>query len=349
MSLINIMKGTVSFPNLFDGEIELNRVAFTIFGFEVHWYALIIGLGIILAEFYCEKRGVKYGLTDDDVFDVAFIGGIAGFIGARAYYCIFWNLNPDNPWKFTLWTAITGIHKGGLAIYGGVIAGVLMAIFICKRKKVAVLPMMDMGGTGFLIGQAIGRWGNFVNIEAFGAPTAGNLPWGMGGSGPEITPVLEEAGEGALVHPCFLYESLWCGLGILVIHFILSRIQTFDGELFLYYVIWYGTGRGFIEGLRTDSLYIGPLKVSQLLAFTSAVFCIILLVYFKIKVKNSPDYIRWKDTEICKKRTEAYNKSIITDKETSKALKAMRKFAKVSKKDEIAPSILGDDDIDEKN
>lgn len=349
MYLLNVVKDTVSFPNLFDGEIELSRVAFTIFGFEVHWYALIIGIGLILAEFYCERRGVKYGLTDDDVFDVAFIGGIAGFIGARAYYCIFWNLNPDNTWKFTLWTAITGIHKGGLAIYGGIIAGVLTAILICKHKKVAILPMLDMGGTGFLIGQAIGRWGNFVNIEAFGAPTAGNLPWGMSGTGSEITPVLEAAGEGALVHPCFLYESLWCGLGILVIHFILSKIQTFDGELFLYYVIWYGTGRGFIESLRTDSLYIGPFKVSQLLAFSSALFCIILLIYFKHKVKKTPNYVRWKDTDECKKRIEDYNNTVKTEKETNKAIKAMKKFIKNSKKDEIAPSILGDEDIDEKN
>lgn len=345
MNLFNL-NASVSFPNLFDGEIELNRVAFTIFGFDVHWYALIIGLGILLAEFYCEKRGKKYGLTDDDIFDVALYGGIAGFIGARAYYCIFWNLNPETPWKFTLWTAITGIHRGGLAIYGGIIAGVLMAILVCKIKKVAVLPMMDMGGTGFLIGQAIGRWGNFVNQEAFGAPTAGNLPWGMSGTGAEISSVIAEAGEGALVHPCFLYESLWCGLGILVIHFLLSRIQTFDGELFLYYIIWYGTGRGFIEGLRTDSLYIGPLKVSQLLGFASAIFCLILLVYFKIRVKKSEGYVRWKDTEICKERMKKYYRGVAIEKEAEKAYKAMKKAKKQAKTEKIAPSILGDDDND---
>ncbi len=348
MILQKLTEASVSFPNLFDGEIELNRVAFTVFGFEIHWYAIIIGVGLLLAEFYCSKRGVKYGLTDDDVFDVAFFGAIFGFIGARAYYCIFYNLNPENSYKFTLWSAITDIHKGGLAIYGGIIVGVLTAVIICKLRKVSILSMMDMGGTGFLIGQAIGRWGNFVNIEAFGAPTAGNLPWGMSGTGEEISRVLAEAGEGALVHPCFLYESLWCGLGILVIHFLLSKIQTFDGELFLYYVIWYGTGRGFIEGLRTDSLYLGPIKISQLIGFASAIFCLILLVYLKVRVKNSESYVRWKDTEVCKERMEKYYHTLKVEKEAEKAYKAMKKAKKLEKTEQVAPSILGDEDNDEK-
>jgi len=346
MNYLKLLKESIEFPNLFSGEIEINRVAFTIFGFDVYWYAILIGLGIILAEIYCSKRGKKYGLTEDDVFDVALIGGIAGFIGARAYYCIFWNLNPENEYKFTLWTAITEIHNGGLAIYGGIIAGVIMAIIICKIKKISALTIMDMGGTGFLIGQGIGRWGNFINQEAFGAPTAGNLPWGMTGTTislyPEVIAAQEAlpAGEYALVHPCFLYESLWCGLGLLLIHFVLSRIQTFDGELFLYYVMWYGTGRGFIEGLRTDSLYLGPLKVSQLFGFASALFCLILLIYIKVRVKKSKTYVRWKDTEACQKRIEKYYFSLKVEEETEKAHKAMKKN---SKNDEIAPSILGDD------
>ena len=341
MNLTNLLKDSVSFPNLFEGEIELNRVAFKLFNFDIHWYALIILFGLFIAELYCEKCGKKYGLTDSDVFDVAFWGAVFGFIGARAYYCIFWNLNPENESKFTLWSAITRIHDGGLAIYGGIIFGVLTAVLICKKRKISIFAMMDMGGCGFLIGQSIGRWGNFVNIEAFGAPTAGNLPWGMSGTGPEITAVLSEAGQGALVHPCFLYESLWCALGLALIHFVLSKIQTFDGELFLYYVIWYGTGRGLIEGLRTDSLYLGPLKISQLIGFASAIFCIILLVYFKLSIKKSTTYVRWKDTEICKERMEKYYKNVKTEAETEKAYKAMKKAKKEFK--EIAPSILGDD------
>lgn len=252
-------------------------------------------------------------MTGDDVFDVALFGGLAGFLGARIYYCVFWNLNPANTEKFTLWSMLTEIHKGGLAIYGGIIGGVIVGLLVCRLRKAPLLPMMDMGGTGFLIGQAIGRWGNFVNQEAFGAPTAGDLPWGMTGSViaryPEVIAAQEELGTSgyALVHPCFLYESLWCGLGILLIHFVLSRVQTFDGELFLYYVIWYGTGRGFIEGLRTDSLYLGPLRVSQLLGFASAAFCLILLVFLKIKTARNKSYVRYKDTDEWKKKSRITN------------------------------------------
>ncbi len=336
---------TIEFPNLFSGEIRISRVAFSIFGFNIYWYAILIAAGLLLAVAYCTKRGKKYGLTGDDIFDVALFGGIAGFIGARAYYCIFWNLNPANENKFTLWTAITDIHKGGLAIYGGIIAGVLVGVLVAKIRKTPILPLMDMGGTGFLIGQAIGRWGNFVNQEAFGAPTAGDLPWGMTGSVisryPEVIAAQEELGTAgyALVHPCFLYESLWCGLGILLIHFVLSKIQTFDGELFLYYVIWYGTGRGFIEGLRTDSLYIGPLRVSQLLGFASALFCLILLIFLKIKVKKNPSYVRWKDTEEWEKKRKDYEFQIQLEAETEKAYKALKKAGKA---EETAPSIFDD-------
>ncbi len=338
MNFFNTLAEYVEFPNLISGEIPINRVAFTIFDFNVYWYAIIIAAGLLLAVLYCSLRGKKYGFTSDDITDIALIGGLCGFAGARAYYCIFWNLNPANTYKFTLWTAISEIHMGGLAIYGGIIAGVIAGVLVCRHKKISMLTAMDLGGCGFLIGQAIGRWGNFVNQEAYGAEAAGDYLFGMTGSH-----IALEMGEGVLVHPCFLYESLWCGLGLLVIHFILSRIQTFDGELFLYYVIWYGTGRGFIESLRTDSLYIGSLRVSQLLGFASAIFCLILVVYIKIKVKNSDSYVRWKDTDTAKERTEKYYKSIIAEKETAKAYKAMKAVRKNGKEEEIAPSILGDD------
>ncbi|MCM1417448.1 MAG: prolipoprotein diacylglyceryl transferase [Bacteroides sp.] len=343
---------TIEFPNLFSGEIQIDRAAFSVFGFNIYWYAIIIAAGIFLAVLYCSKRGKKYGVTGDEVFDVALYGGIAGFVGARAYYCIFWNLNPANEEKFTFWSALTEIHKGGLAIYGGIIAGVIVGVLVCKVKKAPILPMMDVGGTGFLIGQAIGRWGNFVNQEAFGAPTAGDLPWGMTGSViaryPEVIAAQEELGTSgyALVHPCFLYESLWCGLGIILIHFVLSRIQTFDGELFLYYVIWYGAGRGLIEGLRTDSLYIGPLRVSQLLGFASAAFCLILLFYFKGKVKKDAGYQLQRDTEERKRRIAEYELNIKLEKETQKAYKALKKAGKA---EEIAPSIFGDEERNKKD
>lgn len=338
MNNLNLLAETVEFPNLFSGEIPINRAAFSVFGFNVYWYAIIIAAGLLLAVLYCSKRAKKYGFTSDDITDIALIGGLCGFVGARAYYCIFWNLNPENTYKFTLWTAISEIHMGGLAIYGGIIAGVIGGILVCKYKKISMLTAMDLGGTGFLIGQAIGRWGNFVNQEAYGAATSPDYLFGMTGSH-----IASEMGSGVLVHPCFLYESLWCALGLAVIHFILSKIQTFDGELFLYYVIWYGTGRGFIEGLRTDSLYIGPLRVSQLLGFASALFCLILLIYIKVRVSKSKNYVRWKDTDKAKNRIEKYHMDLKLEAETANAYKAMKKAASASKKEEIAPSILGDD------
>ncbi len=338
MNYINLLSESVEFPNLFSGEIPINRVAFSVFGFNIYWYAIIIAAGLLLAVLYCSLRGKKYGFTSDDITDIALIGGLCGFAGARAYYCIFWNLNPENTYKFTLWTAISEIHMGGLAIYGGIIAGVIGGILVCRHKKISMLTAMDLGGTGFLIGQAIGRWGNFVNQEAYGAATPDNYLLGMTGSH-----IQSEMGSGVLVHPCFLYESLWCALGLVFIHFILSRIQTFDGELFLYYVIWYGTGRGFIEGLRTDSLYIGPLRVSQLLGFASALFCLILVIYLKIRVSKSENYVRWKDTEAAKTRMEKYYTAVKLEAETSKAYKAMKNAVKNNKNEEIAPSILGDD------
>ena len=335
------------FPNLFSGEIDTNRVAFEIFGFQVFWYAIIIAAGLVLAVVYCTIRGKKFGLTSDDIFDVALYGGIAGFLGARIFYVIFWNLNPENTFKYDFITTFTTIHDGGLAIYGGIICGSAVGILTTKIRKAPILPLCDMGGCGFLIGQAVGRWGNFINQEAYGAPTAGSLPWGMTGNIIEADPVVIAAqnalpaGQYALVHPCFLYESLWCFLGLTFIHCVVSRLQTFDGEQFLWYIIWYGSGRGFIEGLRTDSLYIGDtgIRVSQLIGYSTAIFCLILLVYFKIKVHRSKTYVRYKDTEACKERMAAFCRDIKNEKETEKALKA---FRKAEKEQAYAPSIFDD-------
>ena len=205
-------------------------------------------------------------------------------------------------------------------------------------KKISFCALGDCCTPGIILAQAIGRWGNFVNQEAYGAATSSDFLFGMTGSH-----IATEMGKDVLVHPCFLYESLWCITGLLIIHFILSKIQTFDGELFLYYVIWYGTGRGFIEALRTDSLYAGPLKVSQLIGFASALFCLILVIYLKIRVKNSETYVRWKDSEKAKLRMENYYKTAKIDEETAKAHKAMKKARKSNRSEEIAPSILGDD------
>lgn len=345
---MHLLKESIEFPNLFSGDIEISRVAFRLFGIDINWYGIIIAVGVVLGFLYAMKRSKKVGLISDVVFDIAFIAIIAGFIGARAYYCLFYNLmNPNAENKYTLITVFTKIHDGGLAIYGGIIFGVVTALITCKVKKSPFLPLLDIAAPAILIGQSIGRWGNFVNQECYGAPTAGDLPWGMTGTKIALDPVVIEAmGASAektdiLVHPCFLYESLWCIVGFLLLHFIANKIRSFDGELFLYFALWYGSGRAWIEALRTDSLYAGSLKISQVIAITSAVLALIMIVYFRISAKKEqkPLYV---NTDISRKRLEDYENKLKLDKEKAEAKRAMRE-AKKQALEKTAPSILGDD------
>ena len=349
---MQLLKESIEFPNLFSGDIEISRVAFNLFGIDIYWYGIIIAIGVVLAFAYAMKAAKKFGLIADNVFDTAFIAVIAGFIGARAYYCIFYNLmNPESENKYNIITMFTKIHDGGLAIYGGVIVGVITALIVCRIKKSPLLPLLDLAAPSFLIGQAVGRWGNFINQECYGAPTAGNLPWGMAGTTIALDPIVIEAQKGSadpvLVHPCFLYESLWCAVGLLLIHFVGKRIRKFDGEVFLYYVLWYGAGRGWIEGLRTDSLYAGSVKVSQVVAITSAVLALIMIVYFRIAAAKS-EKLLYADMELSKERLEEFAKKQILEKENAAAKKAMREAEKVQKAAK-APSILGDEDESDDN
>ena len=351
---MQLLKESIEFPNLFSGDIEVSRVAFTVFGIDIYWYGILIAIGVILAFAYAMKASKKFGLIADNVFDTAFIAVIAGFIGARAYYCIFYNLmNPEAENKYNIITLFTKIHDGGLAIYGGVIVGVITALIVCRIKKSPLLPLLDVAAPAFLIGQAIGRWGNFINQECYGAPTAGELPWGMTGTTIALDPVVIEAGSNnttnipVLVHPCFLYESLWCVVGLLLIHFVGRRVRKFDGEVFLYYVLWYGAGRGWIEGLRTDSLYAGSLKVSQVIAIASAVLAIIMIVYFRIAAAKSEKPL-YADTELSKERLEEFDKKQVLEKENAAAKKAMKEAEKVQNAAK-APSILGDGNDSDKN
>ena len=343
---MHLLKESIEFPNLFSGDIEINRVAFTVFGIDIYWYGILIAIGVVLAFIYAMKTSKRFGLIADNVFDTAFIAVIAGFIGARAYYCIFYNLmNPEAENKYNIITMFTKIHDGGLAIYGGVIIGVVTALIVCRIKKSPLLPLLDVAAPAFLIGQAIGRCGNFINQECFGAPTAGDLPWGMTGTAIALDPVVIEAQKGnitpVLVHPCFLYESLWCAVGLLLIHFVGRRVRKFDGEVFLFYVLWYGAGRGWIEGLRTDSLYAGSLKVSQVIAIASAVLALIMIVYFRIAAAKSGKAL-YADTEPSKERLEEFAKKQVLEKENAAAKKAMREAEKI-RNEAKAPSILGDD------
>ena len=261
----------VQFPSL-GITLEVNPVAFTIGDFSVQWYGVIIAAGFLLAFLYAMVSCRKFNVNKDKLIDAVIGGLIGGIVGARLYYVLFYPGDKyinDPLSAFYIW-------EGGLGIYGGIIGGVLCGALIAKIRKLKVPVVLDLAALGFLIGQGIGRWGNFVNQEAFGSAT--DLPWGM------ISEKTQAVVSGP-VHPCFLYESLWCLLGFVLLHIFSRKFRRYDGQTFLLYMIWYGIGRFFIEGLRTDSL-ITPffdIRVSQLVAAATVLAGIILLIVFRKK------------------------------------------------------------------
>ena len=280
---------TVSFPGL-GLDFEVNRVAFSIGDLPVYWYGILIALGFILAILYVSRRAREFGVDADRMLDVILGGAIGGIVGARAYYVILqWDYYGQNL------SQIFNTRSGGMAIYGGLIGGVLIGLLMCKIRRVKFMPALDLVVGGFLIGQGIGRWGNFVNIEAFGANTS--LPWGMSSSvitdyltqhEAELEAIGMDIDPNMPVHPTFLYESLWCLLGFAFIAWY-TRRRKFDGELTLLYMMWYGAGRAVIEGLRTDSLMIPgtSLRASQVLAAAMAVVAAIIRIVKTSKVKKA--------------------------------------------------------------
>lgn len=315
----------VEFPNLFGGTAINYYRGFNLFGVNIYWYGVIIAVGVVLAYLYAMRRAAKdFGLVKDRVFDVVFAAIIGGFVCARIYFCVFTELK--NPGTYTFVTVFTGIRDGGLAIYGGVIGAFIVGFIFCKIRKVNFFAMADLASLGFLIGQTIGRWGNFVNQEAYGEVCDPNWVFGMSGS-----KIATEVEAGALVHPCFLYESVWCLLGFVLLHFYSKKLRTFDGEITLMYISWYGLGRFFIEGLRTDSLYAGNFRISQIVAGASFVVGLILFIVFKIVTakKGIPLYVNTDGSK------ELIAKDAAADEE--------RKRKKIAKKEKAAPSILGDD------
>ena len=250
---------------------------FTIFGFEIYFYGLIIGLGFVLAGLYMLKRRDAYNLSSDNVIDIFLCAIIGGIVGARLYYVLFNFHDYFGPGK---WGNIFRVRDGGLAVYGGIILGCIAAALYGKIKKLNLALIMDAAGGAIPLGQAIGRWGNFFNREAFGYETT--LPWKMG--------LTDSSGVTIYVHPTFLYESLWNLAGFILLHIISKRRKRFNGQIFLLYILWYGLGRVWIEGLRTDSLYIGGsgIRVSQALAAACIVAAAALLVVLGIRSKNKP-------------------------------------------------------------
>lgn len=290
------MEQIVSFPGLGIGEFTLNRVAFSLFGKPIYWYGVIIAVGFLLAITYAIKRSREFGLDADRVLDVIMGGAIGGVIGARIYYVVFsWADYKDNLVDvFKIW-------EGGIAIYGGIIGGFLVGALMCKWRKVRLLPMADLVTASFLLGQGIGRWGNFVNVEAFGEVTAGPLRM----CSPSAANYLLNQGlidnataqqilEGTLgVQPTFFYESVWCLLGFLVLAWFTKK-RRYDGQMTLLYAAWYGAERAIVEGMRTDSLMWGSVRVSQALAAFLTVVSVAALLYFHFKIKkaNDSEYMR---------------------------------------------------------
>lgn len=286
------MTDILSFPGL-GLEITLNRVAFTIAGIDVYWYALLIATGYALAMFFMFKTYKEFGLDADRVIDVILVTTFAGIIGARAYYvALEWDRYKNDL------SQILNFRNGGLAIYGALIFGLIAAFFVARWRKVKFLPLIDMLFGGVFIGQALGRWGNFVNMEAFGTNTT--LPWGMTSetiksyiASHSITQMGSVMDPALPVHPTFLYESLWCAVGFFVYLYLLKK-RRFDGEMFLFYTAWYGFGRMLIEGMRTDSLWLGPVRASQVLAGLLFVGATVawFLIKKKIREKDDPEYLK---------------------------------------------------------
>lgn len=243
----------ISFPFL--GDWSINPPAYiTVFGRNIYLYGILIALGFVLAILYCARRAPEFGITADSFYDLMIWLIPLSILGARLYYVVF-----QADYYLQHPKEILAVWEGGLAIYGGIIAGVLTAFVFCRVRKLSFPAMLDVMSFGVLIGQALGRWGNFFNREAFGAET--DIFCRMGLTAPDGTQIF--------VHPTFLYESLWnlCGL-IFLIRFTKKGKRRYDGQCILLYFLWYGLGRSWIEGLRTDSLYLGNtgIRVSQLLS-----------------------------------------------------------------------------------
>lgn len=265
------MINNISFPSL-GLNMTINRTAFTVFGKDIYWYALIIVLGFLLGLIFVMSTAKKYNVDTDYLYDIAIGGLIFGILGARIYYVIFDpSVMQENPLNFFK------IWEGGIAIYGGLIGAALFAFFYCRYKKLNTLKIFDVCAPGLLIGQCIGRWGNFVNAEVYGKETSFFLGMSINGSAP--------------VHPLFLYESLWNLLGLLFLIY-LRRRKTYDGQIFFTYLLWYSFGRLWLEGMRQsqyilwlippDSSYFPfSVGISQLVAFIGIFSSVIILIYLR--------------------------------------------------------------------
>ncbi|MBE6774842.1 MAG: prolipoprotein diacylglyceryl transferase [Ruminococcaceae bacterium] len=311
-----------------DAEFTVSKVldlGFT----QVRWYGAIIAFGFLLAVLLGGRIAHLWKINLDKMIDVLIFGTVGGIIGARAYYVAFeWDYYSQHL------SEIYKIWEGGLAIYGGIIGGLLAAYVVCRAEKINFYNLLDMGGISLLVGQGIGRWGNYANQEAFGAFTYKNF--GMMSDtvaayiqrpdvavqyGLENVENIPQyiADNNLYVHPTFFYESVWCLLGVLVLYIVMKKYRKFSGEMFLIYGIWYGLERAVVEGLRSDSLYIGNtgLRVSQVLSVVIVAVCGTLLVTKLIKYGKTPHEVEGTDYI-----------AVSNDKEYNRITKALDKRAK---------------------
>ena len=287
-----MIRSDITFPGL--GLTVDPPRGFEIGGFTIYFYGVIIALGLVLAVVYAMRRSKQFGLKNDDLLDgILWIVPLA-IVCARAYYVFSeWDKYADNLGN------IINLRNGGLAIYGGVIGAAVGVVVFAKFKKVSLRAVLDLVALGFLIGQCVGRWGNFMNREAFGSYSDGFLAMRIPESYLHISADASEAFlaqveqmktaaiEGGYagyiqVHPTFLYESVWNFVGFIGLHF-LSKKRSYDGQIALGYVAWYGLGRALIEGLRMDSLYWGPFRASQLLAAVTCIAAVVVLLLMNLR------------------------------------------------------------------
>lgn len=274
----------ISFPGLFgDWQFTASSAALHIGSRSIYWYGILITLGLVLALALCMRQKEKYGISEDNLLDGVLWGIPCGILGARIYYVLFYLDNFKNSDGSFSWSKAIAIWDGGLAIYGTVIIVVIIALCLSRRKGekgFKFFAMTDLVVIGLFVGQLVGRWGNFMNREAHGAVTDTFLKMGL----------QDVSGVVTYYHPTFLYESVWNLVGFIGLHFF-SKKRKFDGEVFLAYVAWYGLGRVWIEGLRTDSLYLFStgIRVSQLVAAVSFLAAGGVLAWVLIKKKPTPD------------------------------------------------------------
>lgn len=335
------------FPGL-GWEIPISRVAVSIGSLEIYWYGVIIAVGFGLGLWVYLSHNRSCGIHPDEGLDIILWSMLGAIVGARAYYVAFqWDHYKDNLKE------IFNLRGGGLAIYGGIIGALIVAFIVCRSKKLPMLPVADAAFPGVMLGQAIGRWGNFFNMEAFGTNTT--LPWGM--TSDTISNYLSRHQAALLaqgvvvdpampVHPTFLYESLWNLIGVAVLLLWLFPRRSYDGQITLGYTAWYGLGRFFVEGLRTDSLMWGSVRVSQALGgvlfVVAAGLMLVIFLWSRkpmtleyIEGEKKPRFVlrRYVDTEESRQRMAMLDRKLAEKKNRKKPAQPEEKEDEHERKD----------------